>query len=41
MQEKWEKFAYIKKFYYLCTRFLRRRYKELRNYEGKVDKYRG
>jgi hypothetical protein len=22
MQEKWEKFAYIKKFYYLCSRFL-------------------
>ena len=23
MQEKWEKFAYIKNFYYLCTRFLK------------------
>ncbi len=22
MQEKWEKFAYIKNFYYLCSRFL-------------------
>ena len=22
MQEKWEKFAYIKKFLYLCSRFL-------------------
>jgi len=23
MQEKWEKIAYIKKFYYLCSRFLK------------------
>ena len=37
MQEKWEKFAYIKKFYYLCSRFG----KDLRNDEGEVDKYRG
>lgn len=37
MQEKWEKFAYIEKFLYLCGRFG----KDLRNYEGKVDKYRG
>ena len=37
MQEKWEKFAYIKNFYYLCSRFG----KELQNYEGKMDKYRG